>query len=59
MNLSRRHALAAASLLLATGAAFAQAYPAKPIKVIVPFPAGGGTDLIAREVTTKIQTTKG
>lgn len=59
MNLSRRHALAAASLLLATGAAFAQAYPTKPIKVIVPFPAGGGTDLIAREVTTKIQTTKG
>lgn len=59
MTFSRRHALAAASLLLATSAAFAQAYPAKPIKVIVPFPAGGGTDLIAREVTTKIQTTKG
>jgi hypothetical protein len=31
LNLSRRHALAAASLLLATGAALAQAYPAKPI----------------------------
>ena len=59
LNLSRRRALAAASLLLATGAALAQAYPAKPIKVIVPFPAGGGTDLIAREVTNKIQTTKG
>ncbi|MGM9425491.1 Bug family tripartite tricarboxylate transporter substrate binding protein [Hydrogenophaga sp. MI9] len=59
LNLSRRHALVAASLLLAAGTAFAQAYPAKPIKVIVPFPAGGGTDLIAREVTNKIQTTKG
>jgi tripartite-type tricarboxylate transporter receptor subunit TctC len=58
-NLFRRHILAAASLLLTAGAAFAQAYPAKPIKVIVPFPAGGGTDLIAREVTNKIQTTKG
>ena len=59
MPLSRRQALAAASLLLATGAAFAQAYPAKPIKVIVPFPAGGGTDLIAREVTSKVQASKG
>jgi len=59
MTLSRRQALAAASLLLATGAAFAQAYPAKPIKVIVPFPAGGGTDLIAREVTSKVQASKG
>lgn len=59
MTLSRRQALAAASLLLATGAAFAQAYPAKPIKVIVPFPAGGGTDLIAREVTSRVQASKG
>lgn len=59
LNLSRRRVLAAASLLLTTGAALAQAYPAKPIKVIVPFPAGGGTDLIAREVTNKLQTTKG
>ena len=59
MTLSRRHALAATSLLLATSAAFAQAYPAKPIKVIVPFPAGGGTDMIAREVINKVQTTKG
>jgi tripartite-type tricarboxylate transporter receptor subunit TctC len=59
MNFSRRHTLAAASLLLLTGTAFAQAYPTKAIKVIVPFPAGGGTDLIAREVTNKIQTAKG
>lgn len=59
MRLSRRHTLAAASLLLAAGTAFAQAFPAKPIKVIVPFPAGGGTDLITREITNKIQTTKG
>ncbi|MDF3883183.1 Bug family tripartite tricarboxylate transporter substrate binding protein, partial [Cupriavidus basilensis] len=31
-----------------------QTYPAKPIRVIVPFPAGGGTDIIAREVTSKV-----
>lgn len=58
-HLTRRGALAAASLLLASSAAFAQSYPSKPIKVIVPFPAGGGTDLITREITNKLQIAKG
>ncbi len=30
------------------------AWPAKPIRAIVPFPAGGGTDIVARDVTQKI-----
>ncbi len=30
------------------------AFPERPIKVIVPFPAGGAVDLIARLVTTRI-----
>jgi len=30
--------------------AFAQTWPQKPIRVIVPFPAGGGTDVVARMV---------
>lgn len=34
--------------------ALAQAYPAKPITVIVPFAAGGGSDNVARMITTKL-----
>jgi tripartite-type tricarboxylate transporter receptor subunit TctC len=33
-----------------SGAVFAQAYPSKPIRLIVPFPAGGGVDYIGRIV---------
>ena len=34
--------------MLAAGSAFAQAFPAKPVHVIVPFPPGGGADALAR-----------
>ena len=33
---------------LASGPVFSQAYPARPIKFIVPFPPGGVTDLVGR-----------
>jgi tripartite-type tricarboxylate transporter receptor subunit TctC len=51
-----RFALAAAALAaLALAPAAAQEWPQKPIRFIVPFPAGGGTDFVARLVAKYLQ----
>ena len=42
--------LASLFLALFAGLAFAQPYPAKPIRIIVAYPPGGGTDVLARVV---------
>ena len=43
------------ALLLLPTLALAQSYPVKPVRIIVPFPAGGTTDLVARMVQPKFQ----
>jgi tripartite-type tricarboxylate transporter receptor subunit TctC len=57
-QLNFRHALLAAALL-AAGPVWAQAYPNKPIRAVVPFAAGSATDQIGRAFAEKMQATLG
>jgi tripartite-type tricarboxylate transporter receptor subunit TctC len=40
--------------MLASATALAQSYPAKPVRVVVPYPPGGPTDIVARVVSQKL-----
>lgn len=62
MNKTFRLALATlscAAALLPAAASAQAGYPNKPIRVIVPFPAGSTTDIIARAITDKMSTSLG
>lgn len=57
-SLNRRNVLLAAALL-AAGPVWAQAYPNKPIRAVVPFAAGSATDQIGRAFAEKMAATLG
>ena len=48
--MQRRHLMALA-LTMAAGTSFADSYPSKPIRLVVPFAPGGTTDIIARVIS--------
>ena len=48
--MQRRHLMALA-LTMATGTSFADVYPSKPIRLVVPFAPGGTTDIIGRVIS--------
>src|SRR5215510_5539057 len=52
-------ALALATFALPAGGAFAQTYPSKPIRIVVPFVAGGAVDTMARMIGAKVSETLG
>lgn len=49
--------LASVALSCSAVAAYAQTWPANPIKLIIPFPPGGGTDILSRIVSNKLAET--
>jgi tripartite-type tricarboxylate transporter receptor subunit TctC len=59
MKLSRRHLLylvaGAAALAPASRLTWAQTYPSRPITIVVPFPAGGPTDTLARILADRMR----
>lgn len=54
MNRREFSRMAAAAALISPFAALAESYPARPVRLIVPYPPGGGTDTVARAVFERV-----
>jgi tripartite-type tricarboxylate transporter receptor subunit TctC len=59
MNLSATRALTGLMLCASLTAAHAQTYPSKPVRIVVGFPPGGATDVVARTISQKLGETLG
>jgi tripartite-type tricarboxylate transporter receptor subunit TctC len=55
----KRRQFIASTALLAPLALHAQAFPSKPVKLVVPYPAGGATDVVARALAERLSATWG
>jgi tripartite-type tricarboxylate transporter receptor subunit TctC len=58
-RIALRWAIAVLALVPAQAALAAAAYPERPIRIIIPFPPGGGTDIIARGVQDRLEAALG
>ena len=52
--ISRSRAALAAALAVLAGPLFAQQYPAKPVRVVIPWPPGGSNDIVGRIIAQKL-----